>query len=556
MRECQFSLTRSSRSPRADIPESGDAEQRPVESPQADAAHEAEIAALAKERDANIESLNAALSECWTLCNTMATLSSNHRSLIFAYRGKQHVQEQAWKSCWRLCQSLYETRDGDHSNLVAPTLEMCREFCQSLFEARLKQDEVSDSILRVSFELNNHLYNTHDRNLPPAFQERTLDFYLTLCHRLMKQRTSLPQETDTLLRACWTLAEMLFSIRQNKRDGKPADEELLGSAVQACWELGDLFRDGWSQVRPGTDRGTPRSVHSAFAPSRGSARSHAVHSPNSSPSIPRSTSSRSYHDPRPFPPETPTTIFDDNTESPMGEGDDPPVPNIMVLGPDNSSTGGLATHHNRWPSSASTISGISESSHRTSSTATGATSSPVAANLARIRILLLTAAVNAGFQPTWSSPDAGELGSSPKLSLARKAQAQSEALVAFAKAMPGNAFGNQPGQENLVDHYRRLVKAWPTVVQNGTASAAASATASKGASSKSAGEGEGRGGGMLQFVAVPPSLQKRASPTEVAAAVQWMMRSERNAWLRDLFKHVFGYVPADAADGVGSVLSG
>ncbi|TKA75414.1 hypothetical protein B0A49_02638, partial [Cryomyces minteri] len=86
----------------------------------------------------------------------------------------------------------------------------------------------------------------------------------------------------TALAECWTLCntlaglssihrermfsfsgkEMLFSLRQNTRDGKAADEELLGSAVQACWELCDLFREGWTQIRP--DRGTPRPSQSTF----------------------------------------------------------------------------------------------------------------------------------------------------------------------------------------------------------------------------------------------------------------------------------------------------
>ena len=78
----------------------------------------------------------------------------------------------------------------------------------------------------------------------------------------MKQRTHLGEETDALLRACWSLAEMLFSLRQNKREGKQADEELLGSAVQACWELCDLFREGWTQVRP--ERVTPRPSQTTF----------------------------------------------------------------------------------------------------------------------------------------------------------------------------------------------------------------------------------------------------------------------------------------------------
>ena len=102
---------------------------------------------------------------------------------MFTFSGSGNVQEAAWRSCWRLCQKLYESRNEDAADHIKETLELCREFCQALFEARFRGDEVTDSILRVSFELNNHLYNTHDRNLPDAFRERTLDFYLTMCHR-------------------------------------------------------------------------------------------------------------------------------------------------------------------------------------------------------------------------------------------------------------------------------------------------------------------------------------------------------------------------------------
>jgi hypothetical protein len=215
-----------------------------------------------RDTEEEITALRTALAECWTLCNTLANLSHIHRERIFNFAGKGDMQEQAWKTCWKLCQNLYDSREDPTPSHIRPTLDLCRDFCQALFEVRVRDNEAADSVLRVSFELNNHLYNTHDRSLPEAFRERTLDFYITLCHRLMKQNSRLAEETDSLLRACWSLAEMLFSLRQNKRDGRKPDEELLGSAVQACWELCDLFREGWTQIRP--DRGTPRPSQTTF----------------------------------------------------------------------------------------------------------------------------------------------------------------------------------------------------------------------------------------------------------------------------------------------------
>lgn len=172
----------------------------------------------------------------------------------------------------------------------------------------------------------NSLYSAQDnRNLPEAFRERTLDFYITICHRLMKQRGELAEETNSLLRACWSLAEMLFSLRQNKRDGKEPDEELLGSAVQACWELCDIFREGWTQIRP--DRGTPRPNQANFFPynretdvdgraSRQSTRSRRENQRRDSTERPRK--------PPPVP-ETPVTEFEDTPISPESQSPQAPI---------------------------------------------------------------------------------------------------------------------------------------------------------------------------------------------------------------------------------------
>lgn len=373
-----------------------------------------------------LQSLKTALTECWTLCNTLANLSSTHRERMFHFSGKAEIQEHAWRSCWRLCQELYKNRDEDHASQVKPTLELCRDFCQALFEVRQKGDEASDSVLRVSFELNNHLYNTHDRNLPEAFRERTLDFYLTLCHRLMKQRTSLPEESDALLRACWTLAEMLFSLRQNNRDGKPPDEELLGSAVQACWDLCDLFREGWTQVRP--ERGTPRPSQYNFPSSASQASRSAI---SRTPSVDESfRSARSQH----ISPETPTTIFDDQALSP----EEPQVPNILILGPENETT----RTHDKWSSGASQLSTFSESTNRTSSTATSATptSPPEDPHLIRLKALILRAAINIGFNRNTN-----------------------QTLPSFVKTLPSDTFGAEPWQLKLLASYRSLVQSDPTL---------------------------------------------------------------------------------------------
>lgn len=437
------------------------------------------------ESEKEVAALKTALNECWTLCNTLARLSQNHRQRMFKFSGGHaDVEEHAWRTCWRLCQNLYESRDEDPATQIRPTLELCRDFCQALFDVRNRGDEASDSVLRVSFELNNHLYNAHDRSLPEVFRERTLDFYLTLCHRLMKQRTSLPEETDALLHACWSLAEMLFSIRQNSRDGKSADEELLGSAIQACWELCDLFREGWTQVRP--ERGTPRPAQFAFAPTTAVAAppsvTHSQISQISRSERSRATSSLngSYHSAitsKQQIPETPTTIFDDREEfSPADE--EQHVPNILVLGPEHGHT----RTHDRWSSAASSLSTYSDASIHTSSTATAGRED---ATITRLKALILKAALNTGYSRNMPLPD-------------------------FIRALPSNSFGAVAWQSSLFEKYKKLVLADPS----------------------------------LRTVHTQP--MRRLTVSEISRAVQQLSRSEQFSWMRDLFRYVFGCYPEDA----------
>jgi hypothetical protein len=371
-----------------------------------------DFAAGLTSKEAEINALRDALAECWTLCNTLANLSYIHRErLLKSY--SDDMQEDAWRSCWRLCQKLYDTRDDDYASQIHPTLDLCRDFCQALFEARTRDADVSDSVLRVSFELNNHLYNTHDRNLPDAFRERTLDFYITLCHRLMKQRTRMT-ETDSLLSACWTLAEMLFSIRQSKREDKPLDEELLGSAVQACWELCDIFREGWTlhNLR-NSDRGTPRPSQTTF--------SQAFHQASQQSEIDFGDDPLSQLGN----PETPTTIFEDATISP----DEAPIPNILVLGYGN-------THdpHTKWSSNASSISEKSRSSGHTASSVNTVTTVSEDPNLTRLKILITRAAIDSGYQ-----------------------RGSTQNLSSFVKSLPSDAFGSAAWQTSLLKNYRKVV---------------------------------------------------------------------------------------------------
>jgi len=461
--------------------------------------------------DSEVGALRTALEECWTLCNTLANLSSHHRERVFNSSGTPDAHEKAWKSCWKLCKRLYHSRDdvSDSFN-VRTNLDLCRDFCQALFDVRQKKDDVADSILRVSFELNNHLYSAQDnRNLPEAFRERTLDFYITLCHRLMKQRSDLAEETDSLLRACWSLAEMLFSLRQNRRDGKAPDEELLGSAVQACWELCDIFREGWTQVRP--DRGTPRPSHvNFFSGGYGMptisvnhhqaevARSNAgsrtsMHSKRESL---HSLTSTERPRQRPIIPETPVTEFEDTPISPEAS---PQMPNIMVLGTSHDARSDRGVERGRWSSNASNLSGYSQSSQHTSSTATTTAAGPAEdINFVRLKILIVKAAMNVGFNREAVTGDGVGGGA---------------ALQAFVKSLPTGSFGALPHHATLLQNYKNLVLA----------------------------DSAFRPGAIL------PSRGKRVSSVDIAKSVNWMMlRSGQYGFLRDLYKLVFGFQLEDA----------
>ena len=484
----------------ADIPEAADADFRPDHSANHHASLFDHTVERFQESADEVAKLKIALSECWTLCNTLAGLSYVHRERIFSdersfnFSSKGDVQEQAWKSCWRLCQKLYETRDEEIATQVGPTLDLCRDFCQCLFEVRRKDNDIADSVLRVSFELNKHLYNTHDRTLPEAFRERTLDFYITLCHRLMKQRSELARETDSLLEACWSLAEMLFSLRQSKREDKAADEELLGSAVQACWELCDLFREGWTQIRP--DRGTPRPSQTTFTQAFQQAKQSQVAATLAY--IPSSEESEDEDFGRANP-ETPTTVFEDTQQLSPDEG---PVPNILVLGPSdqNNRQQRFQKPHQYSSSSGSTLSGYSHSSSsRTgSSTSTVMNPAPPAPStedphLTCLKLLIVKAALNLGYQRSASSSTAHDLAS-------------------FIKTVPSNSFGTASWQLQLLEQYKKLVANDP---------------------------------GLRS-----PGPSRRARAVDVARSVAWMVRRRGEyGWLRDLFRLVCGFQVEDGEGG-------
>lgn len=297
---------------------------------------------------------------------------------------------------------------------------------------------------------------------------------------------------------------MLFSLRQNRRDGKAPDEELLGSAVQACWELCDIFREGWTQIRP--DRGTPRPNQVNFfaggQPYGLQAMSHQSDVARSNAGSRASLQSkreslRSLADverprERPIVPETPVTEFED---TPVSPDTSPHMPNILVLGPSSESR---SDRGGRWSSSASNLSGYSQSSQHTSSTATtAATVEDI--NVTRVKALIVKAAMNVGFSRDAAAADG--IGGAAS-------------LQAFVKSLPTGSFGSLPSHAALLQNYKNLVLS-DTPFRTSTS--------------------------------LPPR-GKRFSAAEVSKSVNWMMlRSGQYSFLRDLFKLVFG-IPLEEAE--------
>lgn len=348
--------------------------------------------------------------------------------------------------------------------------------------------------------LTNVVYTTQ-YTLPEDFRERTLEFYLALCGRLIKQMyKDVPYslgETDTLLQSTWDFVDTLLVIRRYERHGGEVDElDLLRNADTACQHLSDIFTRIMDKRR--SHRSTPRASQTSFFSPSAMANSTGRESRASNRSSLRSgkgsvKSNQKEERPRKPPPvpETPVTEFEDTPVSPESRSPQMP-PNIMVLGP--SSDGGRGK---RWSSSASTMSGYSHNSNRTSSTATTTTATEDP-NVSRCKVLILRAAMNLGFnKDSITDPKAG-----------------AHAFQKFVQSLQTGAFGSLPTHTTLLQQYR------DSVLKDGFVPRAHAAS----------------------------SRNKRVSAQEMAKSVHTMMNnSSRFSYLRELFKFVFQF-PLEEVD--------
>lgn len=318
--------------------------------------------------------------------------------------------------------------------------------------------------------------------MPDAFHERTLDFYITLCHRLMRQRGEIAYEAESLLDGCWALAVTLLDLRKNRLEGGIADEELFTLAVDACFALCNNFKEIWAQARP--ERSTPRPSQSSLSYYSRDSDQDGRASRTSTRSKGESLKSQKREKARKAPPvpETPVTEFEDTPVSP--DTDSPQVPNILVLGTDSNKGG-------RWSSNASNLSSYSQSSQRTSSSATTTASSAEDVNVTRIKTLVLKAAMNIGFPREQQDAKGGSVS-----------------LQSFVKALPAGSFGSLSSHASLLQNYKNLVVA----------------------------------DSSFRHASLLPTQGKRVLAIDVAKSVAWMMqRSSQYGFLRDLFKLVFGF---------------
>lgn len=313
---------------------------------------------------------------------------------------------------------------------------------------------------------------------------------------MMKQRNERYDESDRILKACWGLTEVLFSIRQNRRDGHKPDENLLVAAIEATYSLNDLFREGLTAAR--SERNTPRPSQTSFSYHSPETNGRESRSSNhSSRSKRENTTKPTYQEERPRQappvPETPVTEFEDTPISP--ESRSPKMPNIMVLGP--SSDGG--SRGSRWPSSASNLSSYSHNSNRTSSTATTTTATEDI-NVTRAKILVLRAAVQLGFS---------------KESIV-DVKTGATALQKFAQGLQPGAFGSLPTHATLLQQYK------DSILSDGF---------------------------VPRSTFVLSSRTKRVTVQDLAKSVQIMINTSpaRYGYLRELFKFVCSF-PLEEAD--------
>lgn len=141
-------------------------------------------------------------------------------------------------------------RSGSHLRMQT---RIARDLFNALLVIRSGNDRLS-SLLQATSALNNHLHSGLPVDLPPAYDERTLNLYFELCTQLLDSTTSLTQAFLTQLQACWALTSALHILRRHQAQSrltseadKQEENELLNIALDSCFNLCAILYDAHSR---------------------------------------------------------------------------------------------------------------------------------------------------------------------------------------------------------------------------------------------------------------------------------------------------------------------
>jgi hypothetical protein len=176
----------------------------------------------------DVRLLQQALEECWTLCNTMYTVSSSHLANLYD-PGK--TSERVWILCWAMCQSMYGTA-CQYLDSPAGTdreVQLARDLYHTLSSSELVHDDELTSKLKITMALSDHLHEGLAEDLSPSFKQKTLDYWLELCDQELHTTKLLSPGMLELVRACWEFVGSLYAVEVHRRE----DVARLSSVARA-----------------------------------------------------------------------------------------------------------------------------------------------------------------------------------------------------------------------------------------------------------------------------------------------------------------------------------
>jgi hypothetical protein len=307
-------------------------------------------------------------------------MSAAQREQLYSRSHNPENARTIFTLCWSLCRAIYpsESADSDTRVDLDHLLRSARDL-EHAISANEPDKTEADSFARATMVLNDHLQGGLAPELPDTFQQRTLEIYLDLCSQAIHSTTILSGDLLINVRACWVLVETVYALCQHTArettsslidpvsgdeveasTSLKVEEDLLGHAISACFNLCTLFYNSWYESQPGhaTPRPSlvgpdyfrthPRSSHHDHSHATSLASARFPHNAQSLTTEPRTPSPKFSHE-RDLP-ETPLTVFEDlEGIDPMEEYGEQLPPKIILLGRHGSVGGGVSP----WPPSVS-----------------------------------------------------------------------------------------------------------------------------------------------------------------------------------------------------------